>query len=234
MGAVNTTYTFTATDVITSAKMNNIIDQTTFTTDAVSGDTLAVSIGKLKVNSQGITSNELAENSVTTNAIKDLNVTTNKIANSSVTLEKLATGLLTGPAFRVYQSTATQLPSSVVTKIIFNVENFDTNSNFDSTTNHRFTPTVAGYYQINAQIAIDIGYRSLQGYIYKNGSAYVQFEDSGDRTEDTSKSISVSDLIYLNGTSDYIELYGFSLGFTRDAAVGSTRTFMSGFLARPA
>jgi hypothetical protein len=29
MGAVDTTYTFTATDTITSAKMNNIIDQTT-------------------------------------------------------------------------------------------------------------------------------------------------------------------------------------------------------------
>ena len=65
MGAVNTTYTFTATDTITSTKMNDIIDQTTFTNDAVFDTTLAVASGKLKVNAQGITSNELASNAVT-------------------------------------------------------------------------------------------------------------------------------------------------------------------------
>lgn len=60
MGAVDTTYTFTATDTITSAKMNNIIDQTTITNDAILGTTLEVVSGKLKVRSQGITSNELS------------------------------------------------------------------------------------------------------------------------------------------------------------------------------
>ena len=70
MGAVNTTYTFTATDTITSAKMNNIIDETTITADAISGTTLEVTgTGKLKIRSQGITSNELATNSVTTTSI---------------------------------------------------------------------------------------------------------------------------------------------------------------------
>ena len=60
MGAVNTTYTFTPTDVITSSKMNDIIDQTTITTDAIIGTTLDVASGKLKIRSQGITSNELS------------------------------------------------------------------------------------------------------------------------------------------------------------------------------
>lgn len=61
MGAVNTTYTFTATDTITSSKMNNIIDQTTMTDEAISGTTLEVtSSGKLRVRAQGITSNELS------------------------------------------------------------------------------------------------------------------------------------------------------------------------------
>jgi len=90
MGAVNTTYTFTATDTITSTKMNNIIDQTTFTNDAVFDTTLAVASGKLKVNAQGITSNELASNAVTTVKITNLNVTTEKIANESITLLKMA------------------------------------------------------------------------------------------------------------------------------------------------
>ena len=71
MGAVDTTYTFTATDTITSTKMNNIIDQTTITTDAIIGNTLEVASGKLKVRAQGITSNEMAAGSVTSNAIAD-------------------------------------------------------------------------------------------------------------------------------------------------------------------
>lgn len=83
MGAIDTTYTFTATDTITSTKMNNIIDQTTFTNDAVFDTTLAVSAGKLKVNAQGITSNELAANAVKTIAIEDGAVTSAKL-NSSV------------------------------------------------------------------------------------------------------------------------------------------------------
>jgi hypothetical protein len=71
MGAVDTTYTFTATDTITSTKMNNIIDQTTITTDAIIGTTLDVASGKLKVRAQGITSNEMAANSVTSANIVD-------------------------------------------------------------------------------------------------------------------------------------------------------------------
>jgi hypothetical protein len=81
-GAVDTTYTFTATDVITSTKMNNIIDETVMTTDAIIGSTLAVSTGKLRVNTSGITANELATGSVTTTAILDANVTPAKLANS--------------------------------------------------------------------------------------------------------------------------------------------------------
>jgi len=84
MGAVDTTYTFTATDTITSAKMNNIIDQTTMTSSAIIGTTLEVASGKLKVRSQGITSNELADNSVTTAKILDGNVTQAKTNNSLV------------------------------------------------------------------------------------------------------------------------------------------------------
>ena len=80
MGAVDTTYTFTATDTITSSKMNNIIDQTTITTDAIIGTTLEVASGKLKVRSQGITSNEMGASSVTTSSIADGAVTPAKLS----------------------------------------------------------------------------------------------------------------------------------------------------------
>jgi hypothetical protein len=81
MGVVNTTYTFSGTDTITSSKLNNIIDDTTFTSDAIHGTTLQiVSPGKLAVNALGVTSNELASNAVVTAKIADANVTSAKIA----------------------------------------------------------------------------------------------------------------------------------------------------------
>ena len=91
MGAIDTNYTFTATDVITSTKMNNILEQSTITPTAIFNETLSVTSGKLLVKAGGITSNELGSNSVTTNSIADLNVTTGKLADSSVTLSKMAT-----------------------------------------------------------------------------------------------------------------------------------------------
>ena len=80
MGVLDTTYTFTATDVVTSAKLNNVIDQTTFTSSAITGATLAVTSGQLKVNALGIGANELADNSVTTVKILDGSVTSGKLA----------------------------------------------------------------------------------------------------------------------------------------------------------
>ena len=84
MGAVDTTYTFTATDTITSTKMNNIIDQTTITSDAIIGTTLEVSSGKLKVRAAGITSNELGADSVKTVSIENGAVTQAKTSNMLV------------------------------------------------------------------------------------------------------------------------------------------------------
>lgn len=68
-GVVETTHTFANNEVVTSALMNNIIDQTLFTSDALSGGTLALVAGKLKVATSGITSNEMGADAVTTNAI---------------------------------------------------------------------------------------------------------------------------------------------------------------------
>jgi hypothetical protein len=114
MGAVNTTYTFTATDTITSAKMNNIIDQTTITTDAIIGTTLDVASGKLKIRSAGITSNELGANSVVTDAIAGSSVTTAKLANSSVTAAKIANNAITTTKIADSTSTTTGITTGKI------------------------------------------------------------------------------------------------------------------------
>lgn len=98
-GVVNTTDTFLANQVITSTVMNNIIDQTLFTSDAIaSGNTtLALVAGKLKVgtitsNEMGVaavTANAIAADAVTTAKILDANVTTAKILDANVTTAKI-------------------------------------------------------------------------------------------------------------------------------------------------
>jgi len=119
MGAVNTTYTFTATDTITSTKMNNIIDETTITSDAIIGTTLEVASGKLKVRAAGITSNELASGAVTyTNvqpissmtALGNVTGTTNLISEVSILDEDdmvtdSATALATQQSIKAYTDT---------------------------------------------------------------------------------------------------------------------------------
>ena len=97
MGAVNTTYTFATTDVVTSTRMNNIIDQTTMTSDAILGTTLEVASGKLKIRSQGITSNELSSGSVTSNAIANGTIVNADIsASADIAGSKLADSSTSG------------------------------------------------------------------------------------------------------------------------------------------
>ena len=48
------------------------------------------------------------------------------------------------PAFRAYKSSNSEISHNTWTKVTFDSEHFDTNSNYDNSTNYRFTPTVAG------------------------------------------------------------------------------------------
>jgi hypothetical protein len=205
MGVVNTTYTFSGTDTITSAKLNNIIDDTTFTGDAIQGTTLqVVSPGKLAVSAGGITSNELASNAVVTAKIADSNVTTAKIADSNVTQAKLGTNVVgNGPFIYATSSVATSVPTGATpTKITLGTVSTDTNNNF-STANSRFTPTVAGYYQIIGSINAALGLLNATVFIGKNGNVYIPGSAVQGLTFESTGSVILS----CNGSTDFIELF---------------------------
>ena len=240
MGAVDTTYTFTATDTITSAKMNNIIDQTTITTDAIIGTTLDVASGKLKIRSAGITSNEMGANSIVTAAITDANVTTAKIADANVTQAKLASNVAgNGPAFSVFLTTNQSCPNDGVRRVVqFSSERFDTNSCFNTST-YRFTPNVAGYYKINLSIDIDDAAVGDFGDFYfsirRNTNDYYDIGGVRIGTNTAEFLMSGSELVEMNGTTDYIQGTVVHLGGTATQAILiNGRTHMSGFLARSA
>jgi hypothetical protein len=152
-----------------------------------------------------------------------------------------ANGATTGPAFSAYNNAAQSVSNSIETKVIFNTEEFDTASAFDSSTNYRFTPTIAGYYQLNAIIRA-IGSASLTtAYLsfFKNGSVFIRgTEFSGGITSGAAIQIQANHLLYLNGTTDYIEVYALLAGSTGTWQLGYAGTpftsRFSGFLARPA
>lgn len=114
----------------------------------------------------------------------------------------------TGPAFSAYQSSGQTISSNTQTKIQCQTKEFDTNSNYDNSTNYRFTPTVAGYYQISGAVRISYtGANELYLSIFKNGSEIKRTFDFIGVTIASYIQMSISALIYLNGSTDYVELY---------------------------
>lgn len=140
-----------------------------------------------------------------------------------------------GPAFRALTTTAQTITNSTFTKVACNIEEFDTNSNYDPTTNYRFTPTVAGYYQINANASLGgatNGY--AQCYIYKNGFAYTA-GSSVPNNNTVGGKVSASGLIYLNGSSDYVEFYVWqNQGSSTNLQIGLGDNTFSGAMIRSA
>ena len=142
----------------------------------------------------------------------------------------------TGPAFGAYGPAGTlqSLTTNVTTKVQINTEDFDTNSNFD-TSNYRFTPTVAGYYQVTGQVYYSgSGITQVNARIYKNGSL-VRNGTPVLCSSVTDIIALASTLVYMNGSTDYLELYarGTFSGAT-SVSGAATDTYFQAFLARSA
>ena len=206
--------TFVSGETVTPTKLNEL-----------SQSTVALTAGS-------IVAADIASDAVTTAKILDANVTTAKLAESAVTQAKLASNVATtGPAFRAYANAVTSVPNVVNTKINLGAEDFDTANCFASS---RFTPNVAGYYWISAGIRCE-ALLVAQSILYKNGAPHSY---GANYNAATYMSV-VSDLIYLNGTTDYVELFVYQgAGTTQNVGTQlspiSAFTWMSGFLARAA
>lgn len=158
-------------------------------------------------------------------------------ANTGTVITTASTFAGTGPAFRAYLSANQTVTNVTNTKVQLNAENFDTANCFDSTTNYRFTPNVAGYYQFNAMIGASATTALTYNYIqiWKNGTAdsitiYPPYSSASNYGQ-------LSTLIYMNGTTDYVELYVQLSGTgTLNVVGGNTAvsTYMSGSLVRAA
>ena len=137
----------------------------------------------------------------------------------------------TAPAFSAYASANQTINANTTSKVIFGTEVFDTNNNFASST---FTPTVAGYYQLNT--SVNFGGNATATYanifLYKNGAP---FRSLTSINVTSTLSISGSCLVYANGT-DYFEIYAYtgqsSVQLYGDAS--NNYTWFNGALVRAA
>lgn len=134
------------------------------------------------------------------------------------------------PAFSAYQSAAQSLASSAITKLQFQTEEFDTNGNYDTAT-FRFTPNIAGYYQISAGFQIDTTAAGLNLYLYKNGVSFKFLQALNGATVAGAYG---SALVFLNGTTDYVEIFGTQGAVTQNSRAGVAVTYFQAVMARPA
>ncbi len=122
-----------------------------------------------------------------------------------------------GPIAQAYQSSSQTLASNTFTLIQYQTEINDPNGCFNNTNGtvtlnglsapaYSFTPNVAGWYQVSAGLTMGALASCITISVYKNGSSskvlalseplYSQYGMYG------------SGLVYLNGTGDYIQIYG--------------------------
>jgi hypothetical protein len=155
------------------------------------------------------------------------NATSNTMeyCNSSA-WSSLSTSSTSPVAFSVHKGGTDQtVTAGVVTKLTWNTETFDTNNNF---TSDKFTPTVAGKYLVTAAVYCNSG-NGCATYLYKNGSNYNQSYTGSNVTSGVN---TVTSIVDMNGTTDYLEIYGYNQTGTSFAGTANT-TYFEGVLLSP-
>jgi hypothetical protein len=137
-------------------------------------------------------------------------------------------GATAAPAFSAYQSSAQSVTANTFTKITFTTEEFDTNNNFASS---RFTPTVAGYYQVSFSVttAPPPGFFTM---LYKNGVEY-KLGSNLSGTSPNSYAGYGSVLAYMNGSTDYLEIYQYQFA-TQNIIASASQTYFQAAMIRSA
>jgi hypothetical protein len=130
------------------------------------------------------------------------------------------------PTFSYYQSSAQTLSANTITKLTFTSSEWDTTGGMFASS--RFTPTIAGYYQIFGGAALSAVAAGMLAYVYKNGSV---FKKTTNTNPSSSSGVGGSFLVYCNGSTDYIEIYA-QIGVGQALVTGIADTYFQGVLVR--
>ncbi len=200
MAIVNKPNTFSGNTTISSSEINSNFD-TLY--NEFNG-----SISAANLADDAVTAAKLADNAVVTANITDATITPVKWTNPY--------------KFRARRTSALSLTASTHTKIVFDTEDFDSNSNFASGT---YTAPVAGFYQFNARFSASHTVQILIT-LYKNGSAY---QRGGHELSNGTTGVTYSDIIQL-AANDTIDMYAFTEGAGVVEVSAGSQPYFSGYL----
>ena len=155
-----------------------------------------------------------------------------QVQNGVIVQADLASGVVgNGPIFSARQTSNQTITSNVWTKINFGTENYDSASCYDTSTS-TFTPNVAGYYLISIVFGAATTVTLIGLLLRKNGADFRY--GSVVTGSGSSCDASWAGLVYMNGSTDYLEVSGFLTGTTPQTNSGATVNVFEGFLARAA
>lgn len=122
----------------------------------------------------------------------------------SVALQAVNSNVATHPyKFNVYRVAAYTTAAAAFTKMPLDTQDFDPNSNYDRTTNYRYTAPVSGYYYLGGEMNYNAVIGNSLVTIYKNG---VEHTRGNQNTVVNNLGTTVSAVIYLSA-GDYVELW---------------------------
>jgi hypothetical protein len=132
-----------------------------------------------------------------------------------------------GPVFSYYNNGGSyqSIGAGAYTKITLNTASFDTTSGMFASS--RFTPTVAGYYQLSFVVGGNVNTETI-ACLYKNGGLWHYGSDAPNSYISTGSAV-----VYANGSTDYFELYAFST-LANNIYQNINRTYFTGVLVRAA
>ena len=161
--------------------------------------------------------------------------TTDTLTNKTLTSPTLTGATITvastaNPTFSAYVASNQSITANTFAKVPFNTEEWDTNNNYDSTTNYRFTPTVAGYYLINSAVSTIGGSTRAIASVFKNGAE----DKRGNDCAAAVNGVVVNALVYANGSTDYFEIHVYTNVGGTNLGGGARLSYFQASMARSA
>ena len=119
-------------------------------------------------------------------------------------------GVMT-PAFEAKLGSDMNVTDNAQTKVTCGTEVYDTDNAYDNSSNYRFTPQTAGKYYVYGgvgSITDTSKLKEARAMIYKNGSRYRTSTSDPRDNYGYHYNNYVAAVVDMNGSSDYVELYG--------------------------
>ena len=167
-----------------------------------------------------VTTVKIADSAVTAAKIADNSITSTKLANASINITKM---------YNPYRFAAYRSGSQAAGVVVFNVEFFDTNNNYN-TTNGRYTAPVSGFYFFSANVSqsVSAAPQDPQTIIRKNGSTTIGYSHFVNMYNGASSGSANSSVLIQLNAGDYVDVV-----INRGTDGQTTGNNFSGFLVSP-